>query len=137
MTRFSIRVTTQAAGPLMQDSTVALFCCLDDFAKLFNDWQQHHLLPSDGQRRRADTLSLGKMLFIMILFQLSSYKDFKHVCRYGVEQEFRHCFGQLPSYSRFVALMPRLLLTLYLLLHCYRGRKTGIYFADSTKLRNL
>ena len=134
MTRFSIRVTTQAAGPLMQDSTVALFCCLDDFAKLFNDWQQHHLLPSDGQRRRADTLSLGKMLFIMVFFQLSSYKDFKHVCRYGVEQEFRHCFGQLPSYSRFVALMPRLLLPLYLLLHCYRGQKTGIYFADSTKL---
>ena len=75
MTRFSIH------------STVALLCCLDGFAKIFNDWQQHHLLPSDGQRRRAGKLSLGEMLFIVLLFHLSSYRDFKRFWRYGVEQK--------------------------------------------------
>ena len=49
----------------MKGSTVALFCCLDDFAQLFHHWQQHHLIPSDRQRRSAGKLSLGEMLSIM------------------------------------------------------------------------
>ena len=118
----------------MKDSTVAPFCCLDDFAKIYNDWQQHHLIPSSSQCQRAGKLCLGKMLFIMVLFHLSAYRDFKHFWRYGVEQELDHCFAQLPSYGRFVALMPRLLPPLWLLLHCHRGQESGIYFADSTKL---
>ncbi len=96
----------------MKGFTVALFCCLDDFAKIHNDWQQHHLIPSSSQRQRAGKLCLGEMLFIMVLFRLSAYRDFKHFWCYGVEQEFRHCFAELPSYGRFVALMPRLLLPL-------------------------
>ena len=118
----------------MTDSTVALFCCLDDFAKIFEDWQQHHLLPSDRQRIRGGKLSLGEMLFIMVLFHISPYKDFKHFWLYGIRQECRHCFGSLPSYGRFVSLKPRLLLPFYLLLHYFRGEETGVYFADRTKL---
>ena len=118
----------------MEDSTIALFCCLDDFAKLFEDWERHHLLPSSRQRWRHGKLSLGEMLFIMVLFHISPYKDFKHFWFYGLRHQYRGCFGELPSYSRFVRLMPRLLLPLYMLLHYFRGEQTGIYFADSTKL---
>ena len=118
----------------MRDSTIALFCCLDDFAKLFEEWQRHHLIPSERQRRRVGKLCLAEMLFIMVLFHISSYKDFKHFWLYGIKQQYRDCFGELPSYSRFVRLMPRLLLPSYLLLHYFRGEETGIYFADSTKL---
>ena len=118
----------------MTDSTIALFCCLDDCARLVEDWERHHLIPSNGQRRRAGKLSLGEMLSIMVLFHISAYKAFKPFRLYGLSQEYGNCFGELPTHSRFVSLKPRLLLPFYLLLHYFRGEKTGIYFADSTKL---
>ena len=59
----------------MSASTIALFCCLHDCAKLVGEWERHHLIPSQRQRRRAGKLSLGEMLFSMVLFHVSAYKD--------------------------------------------------------------
>lgn len=115
-------------------ATTALFCCLDDFARNFDDWQRHNLIPKGTKRRRAGKLTLGEMLFIMVLFHLSPFRDFKHFWLYGIEQKYRSCFGDLPSYARFVSLMPRLFLPFCLLLHTLKGEKTGIYIADSTKI---
>ena len=42
-----------------------------------------------------------------------------------------------PAISRFVSLKPRLLLPLDLLLHDFRGKRTGIDFAHTTKLGGL
>ena len=129
----------------MSLSTTALFCCLDDFAKTFEDWERHHLIPTGRKRRRSGKLSLGEMLFIMVLFHLSPFRDLprrrllvsfanKHFWRYGIEDKYRDCFGDLPAYERFVALIPRLFMPFCLLLHSLRGQKTGLYIADSTKL---
>lgn len=46
-------------------------------------------------------------LFIMVLFHVSAYKDFKHFWLDGMTQDFRDCFRALPSRGRFVSLMPR------------------------------
>jgi len=118
----------------MPETTIALFCCLDGFAKLFEQWERHHLIPSSGRQPiRAGKLCLGEMLFILVLFHVSAYKDFKHFWHYGLRREYRDCFAALSNDSRFVSLSPRLLLPFYLLLHYFRGEETGIYFADSTK----
>ncbi len=112
----------------------ALFVCLADFAETFEDWERHQLIPTSRKRCRAGKLSLSEMLFIMVLFHLSPFKDFKHFWIYGVEQKYRDCFADLPSYARFVALMPRLFIPFCILIHSLSGEQTGIYIADSTKL---
>ena len=86
-------------------SITALYCCLDDFAEAFEEWERHRLIPSDRQRQRRGKLSLAEMLFIMVLFHLLPFKDFKHFWLHGVEQKYRNCFGDLPSYAHFVALI--------------------------------
>jgi Transposase DDE domain len=112
----------------------ALYCCLDDFCKVFEDWEAHRLIPSPTTRQRSGKLSRAEMLFIVVLFHLSPYKNFKVFYLYGVSCQHRACFSALPHYDRFVSLMPRLFASLMVLLHSLGGEETGLYFADSTKL---
>jgi hypothetical protein len=111
-----------------------LYCCLDDFSKLFAEWEAHRLIPSQTTRQRTSKLSRSEMLFIMVLFHLSPFKHVKVFYHYGIGQQHRDCFGDLPHYDRFVSLMPRLFTPLMILLHRLSGEPTGVYFADSTKL---
>ena len=112
----------------------ALYCCLDDFCKVFGDWQAHRLIPSETTRQRPGKLSRSEMLFIMVLFHLSPYKHFKTFYLYGIGVQHRGCFRDLPHYDRFVSLMPRLFVPLMVLLHSLSGEQTGLYFGDSSKL---
>ena len=111
-----------------------LYCCLDDFCKVFEDWQAHRLIPSAGRRKRPGKLSRAEMLFIVVLFHLSPYKNFKTFYLYGIGVQHRGCFRDLPHYDRFVSLMPRLFAPLMVLRHSLSGEETGIYFVDSTTL---
>jgi hypothetical protein len=112
----------------------ALYCCLDDFCKVFADWAAHRLIPPEQTRQRTGKLSRSEMLFIVVLFHLSPFKHFKAFYLYGIGHQHRACFGALPHYDRFVSLMPRLVVPLMVLLHSLSGAATGVYFADSTKL---
>ena len=112
----------------------ALYCCLDDFCQVFEGWEAHRLIPSEQTRQRTAKLSRAEMLFIMVLFHLSPYKNFKTFYLYGIGVQHRGCFRDLPHYDRFVSLMPRLFAPLMVLLHSLSGEETGIYFGDSSKL---
>src|SRR6188472_4263008 len=115
----------------------ALYCCLDDFCKMFAEWETHQLIPSPSRRQRSGKLSRSEMLFIMVLFHLSRYKNFKTFYLLGIGVQHRACFRDLPHYDRFVSLMPRLFVPLMVLLHSLSGEETGIYFGDSSKFRKL
>ena len=118
----------------MSVDITALYCCLDDFCRLYEEWEAHRLIPSETKRQRAGKLSRAEMLFIMVLFHLSPFKHFKVFYHYGVGQQYRACFRDIPHYDHFVSLMPRLFAPLMVLLHSLGGEHTGLYFADSTKL---
>ena len=89
--------------------------------------------PHGRTRLRRVKLALSEMLFIMTLFHLSPFRDFKHFWIYGIRQKYRRCFGELPSCSHFVALMPRLFMPFCVLVHGRRGQETGIHVAASGK----
>src|SRR4051812_41392252 len=110
----------------------ALYCCLDDFCKVFADWEAHRLLPPQTTRQRTGELSRAEMLFIVVLFHLSPYKNFKVFYLYGIGGQYRACFDELPHYDRFVSLMPRLFVPLTVLLHGLSGEPTGVYFGAHT-----
>src|SRR5215211_7414730 len=82
--------------PSMAVDITALYCCLDDFCKVFADWEAHRLLPSEQTRQRSGKLSRAEMLFIVVLFHLSPYKNFKVFYLYGIGGQYRACFDELP-----------------------------------------
>src|SRR4051794_31792368 len=121
-------------APSMAVDITALYCCLDDFCQVFEDWEAHRLIPSPTTRQRSGKLSRSEMLLIVVLFHLSPYKNFKVFYLYGIGCQHRTCFRDLPHYDRFVSLMPRLFVPLMVLLHSLSGEPSGVYFADATKL---
>ena len=70
----------------MSLSITSPFCCLDDFARVFEDWDRQRLIPTGRTRLRPGKLALSGMLFIMSLFHLSPFRDFKHFWIYGIRQ---------------------------------------------------
>jgi hypothetical protein len=71
---------------------------------------------------------------IVILFQQSGYRTFKAFYTQDVQVHLRGEFPQLVSYSRFVELLPRVLVPLSVYLHTQLGHCSGISFIDSTAL---
>ena len=71
---------------------------------------------------------------ILILFQQSGYRTFKGFYTQHVQTHLRAEFPHLVSYTRFVGLMPRVVLPLAIYLHTQLGACTGISFVDATAL---
>lgn len=118
----------------MKYNITALFCCLDDFCKTFEEWEKHRLIDTNKTRHRDCQLSLSEMLTIMVLFHLSPCKNFKYFYLSHLFGFHQKDFPNLLSYNRFVQLIPRFFVPLCILLHSVFGQKTGFYIADATSL---
>lgn len=114
----------------------ALFVEVDDFWLAFRRGYQRRVIAGGQQRRtRQGRMSISEIMTILIAFQTSGYRDFKHFYAY-LRRHHRHDFPGLVSYSRFVGWMPRTTIPLFAyLMSCCRGSVTGIGFIDSTALR--
>ena len=114
----------------------ALFVDVDDHWQVFRDGYECHLIEAGTRRRRRDTrLSMSEIMTILIAFQASNYRTFKHFYLH-LRTHHRGEFPHLVAYHRFVALIPRATMPLfaYLMMRCL-GQVTGIGFVDSTPIR--
>lgn len=113
-----------------------LFVDVDDFWKAFKNEFDHHMLADGLRRRRRDSqLSISESMTILIAFQTSNYRTFKHFYSHLLGHHHRD-FPGLVSYRRFVKLIPQTTMPLfaYLMKRCL-GKVTGISFIDSTAIK--
>lgn len=83
---------------------------------------------------REGFLSPSEVMTILIHFHQAPYRTFKAYYTQQVLGQLRAEFPGLVSYSRFVELIPSVLVPLCAYLDSCQGRCTGISFVDSTPL---
>lgn len=81
-------------------------------------------------------LSDSEIITIMIFYHWSGFKNFQYYYQYLVQKELIIYFPKLPSYHRFVELMSRQTIKLYMFVKVMTllSKQTGHYFIDRKKL---
>ena len=115
-------------------SLLELFCDVDDFLLSFEPQWKAVQLQGGKQRERAGHLYPSEVMTILIHFHQSHYRTFKAYYTDHVQVHLTNEFPHLVSYTRFVALIPRMMLLLLAYLQSRYGACTGISFIDSTSL---
>src|SRR3954449_6264886 len=115
---------------------VTIFCDIDDFCRSLLA-VGHPQLPAYGfpHSQSTSSLSLSEVMTIVVWFHASHYRTFKHFYLGSVLAEKRAEFPTLPSYTRFVELIPVRLLPLCAYLQTRKGQPTGLQFIDSLPIR--
>ena len=121
----------------MQENVVELFCAVDDFCielheKIVSRTLEN--LEDKKQQYRTPQLCESEIMSIVIAFQTSGYRTFKQYYL-AAQMMLKKFFPKMPSYNRFVELMPRVLVQLTLFLFAHKGKVTGISFIDSTVIK--
>ena len=115
---------------------VTIFCDIDDFCRSLLAAKYPQLPARSGPHPRgAHSLSLSEVMTILVWFHASHYRTFKHFYLGSVLPGKRAEFPGLPSYTRFVELIPMTLLPLCAYLPTRKGQPTGIQFIDSLPIR--
>lgn len=93
-------------------SVLELFCDGDDFMLSFaSEWKANQL-ATGKQRERAGQLWPSEVMTILIHFHQSHYRTFKAYYTEHVQVHLNKEFPHLVSYTRFVALIPGMLIPL-------------------------
>ena len=114
---------------------VETYCDVDDFCQLFIPHWQRLLLDNGEMKRNIPCrLSPAEVMTIIIHFHQSHYRDFKNYYLHYVCRQLKPYFPELLSYTRFLALMPSVVVPMCSYLTSKLGKPTGIQFVDSTKI---
>ncbi|SPR10650.1 transposase [Orientia tsutsugamushi] len=85
----------------MKKCIITVYYLIDNFCKIYQEWERKRLIPSSNQRNIDGKLSLA--VTIAIYLYLSSCKDFKNYYLYYLRHKYKGYFC-LPSYSRIIQL---------------------------------
>ena len=121
---------------ITDEKLIEVFCECDDFCKIIEMMQSIvHQIGTIKQPTRKTQLSLSECICIMICYHHSGMKCFQYYYEQIVLKHMKEYFPKLVSYNRFVELIPRTAIVLYLFSNLNRvGQTTGCYFSDSKKL---
>jgi len=59
----------------MKKCITSVFYLIDNFCKIYQEWERSKLLPNDRKRDREGSLKLSELMTIVVYFYLSPYKD--------------------------------------------------------------
>ena len=115
---------------------VELFCDVDDFCKVFiPQWQKQLLEDGTQKRQRSGRMTTSEIMTIVVSFHMSHYRDFKNYYLIYVSQVYKEDFPNLLSYTRFLEVMPRVIVPMCAYFTSLKGKPTGIEFIDSTSIK--
>lgn len=117
---------------------ISIYCFIDNFCNQFFLEYHSRLIGNKGRRLRIrkDRISEAEIMTILIWFNLSGMKCFKHFYL-SFYQNLKLFFPKIPSYKRFVFLQKKGFVPMNILLQFLTertSRKTDIYYIDSTFL---
>lgn len=115
---------------------LTIYVEVDEFWKEFEPIYKKQMISAGTKKRdRQGKLSVSEIMTILIVFQTSHFRTFKHFYQH-LQNNHRQDFPDLISYKRFVDWIGRMSLPLfaYLQSKCF-GEVTGISFIDSTSLK--
>lgn len=112
-----------------------LFVLVDDFCSIFMvEWMKRLISSGVKKRQRQSRLSCSEIITILLLFQQSHYRDFKSFYLNHVSRYLKTEFPGLLSYTRFISLVPGVLVPLCAFLQTLKAKSHGISFIDSTSI---
>ena len=114
---------------------ITLFCEIDDFFLVYEQYQAQHQLPeilgTSNTRGRLRRLHPSEVMTILVHFHQKRYKNFKAYYQDYVCCQLRWAFPNLVSYSRFVQLSQEVLVPLSIFLNTPSGLPQSLDFKAS------
>ena len=119
----------------MLDRLVEVFCAVDDFCKACQPPWEAHLIGGRHQPRGPKPgLADSEIITLLLVLHSSGFKYLKNFYNSPMGEVLRRYFPGMPCYERFITLQRRAFVPLMCFMFSCMGRKTGIYYIDSTAL---
>jgi hypothetical protein len=113
-----------------------LFCDVDDFCKVFTPQWRKQLLEDVTRKRQSEgQMTTSEIMTIVVSFHMSHHRNFKNYYLGYVSLVYKNEFPNLLSYTRFLAIMPRVIVPMCAYFTSLKRKPTGTEFIDSTSIK--